>query len=163
MPRYTLGQAAKATGKSKTQIARAIDSGKISADRDGPNGPYSIDAAELHRVYPMVTDTGDGDTHTERSDTPPVTPETPAETAGLEAELKALRDKLAAANLERERERAFFVDQVEDLRRRLDAESADRRKESERAASLTRLLTPPEPAPTAAPDKSKGWRRWFGS
>lgn len=163
MPRYTLGQAAKATGKSKTQISRAVESGKISAERDGPTGPYSIDAAELHRVYPMVTDTGDGNTHTERSETPPVTPETPAETAGLEVELKALRDRLAAANMERERERTFFVDQVEDLRRRLDAESADRRKAEERAAGLTRLLAPPAPAPAAAPDRPKGWRRWFGS
>lgn len=48
---YTLGQAAKATGKSKTTIRRAIASGKISASKDS-NEHYTIDPAELHRVYP---------------------------------------------------------------------------------------------------------------
>jgi len=49
--RYTLGEAAKATGKSKTTVQRAIAKGKISANKNG-NG-YSIDPSELHRVFPM--------------------------------------------------------------------------------------------------------------
>ena len=52
--RYTLGEAAKATGKSKTTVQRAIAKGKVSAERQG-NG-YSIDPAELHRVFPMQKD-----------------------------------------------------------------------------------------------------------
>lgn len=51
--RYTLGTAAKATGKSKTTIQRAIAKGQLSADRL-QNGGYSIDPSELHRVFPMV-------------------------------------------------------------------------------------------------------------
>jgi excisionase family DNA binding protein len=51
--RYTLGTAAKATGKSKTTIQRAISKGQISAERLGSGG-YSIDPSELHRVFPMV-------------------------------------------------------------------------------------------------------------
>lgn len=47
--RYTLGQAAKATGKTKSTIQRAIKTGKISAQFDG--NAYSIDPAELHRVF----------------------------------------------------------------------------------------------------------------
>jgi len=54
---YTLGMAAKATGKSKTTIQRAIAKGTISAHKE-KNGRYSIDPSELHRVFPMVsTDT----------------------------------------------------------------------------------------------------------
>lgn len=54
---YTLGTAAKATGKSKTTIQRAISKGTISAHKE-KNGRYSIDPSELHRVFPMVsTDT----------------------------------------------------------------------------------------------------------
>lgn len=50
---YTLGMAAKATGKSKTTIQRAISKGLISAAKGG-NGRYAIDPSELHRVFPMV-------------------------------------------------------------------------------------------------------------
>jgi predicted site-specific integrase-resolvase len=54
---YTLGMAAKATGKSKTTIQRAIAKGTISAHKE-KNGRYSIDPSELHRVFPiMSTDT----------------------------------------------------------------------------------------------------------
>lgn len=49
--RYTLGTAAKATGKSKTTIQRAITKGLISAER-ARGGGYSIDPSELHRVFP---------------------------------------------------------------------------------------------------------------
>lgn len=52
--RYTLGQAAKAAGKNKTTIQRAITKGRISASKDDA-GAYSIDPAELHRVFPAVT------------------------------------------------------------------------------------------------------------
>ena len=51
---YTLGLAAKATGKSKTTILRAVQKSKISAGKD-VHGNWSIDPAELHRVYPAVT------------------------------------------------------------------------------------------------------------
>lgn len=47
---YTLGEAAKATGKSKATISKAIKSGRISAIKD-ETGTFQIDPAELHRVY----------------------------------------------------------------------------------------------------------------
>jgi excisionase family DNA binding protein len=52
---YTLSQAAKVTGKSKSSISRAIDTGRISASRNG--NLFEIDAAELHRVFPLKVDT----------------------------------------------------------------------------------------------------------
>lgn len=56
--KYTLGQAAKATGKSKSTISRAIRKGKLSAEHD-VHGQFAIDPAELHRVYP-VSEQGNG-------------------------------------------------------------------------------------------------------
>ena len=50
---YTLGEAAKATGISKTSIRRALDKGRISGTKS-ETGEWRIDPAELHRVYPMV-------------------------------------------------------------------------------------------------------------
>lgn len=50
---YTLGEAAKATGKDRATISRAIRKGRISAGKD-ENGQWEIDPAELHRVYPAI-------------------------------------------------------------------------------------------------------------
>jgi hypothetical protein len=59
---YTLGQAAKACGMSKTSVLRSIKAGRISAGRD-EFGQWAIEPCELHRVYPALTDdneTGNG-------------------------------------------------------------------------------------------------------
>lgn len=48
---YTLGEAARATGKSKATISKAIKSGRVSARKD-ETGTFHIDPSELHRVYP---------------------------------------------------------------------------------------------------------------
>ena len=52
---YTLGQAAKATGKSKSTLLSAIKNGRISYISKDNNG-YQIDPSELHRVYPPVSE-----------------------------------------------------------------------------------------------------------
>jgi hypothetical protein len=46
----TLPQAAKATGKDRTTLYRAIKSGKVSASKNAA-GDYQVDVAELIRVY----------------------------------------------------------------------------------------------------------------
>lgn len=51
--KYTLSQAAAATGKNKATIQRAIKSGKISAKKN-PSGAYEIDPSELYRVFPAM-------------------------------------------------------------------------------------------------------------
>jgi len=48
---YTLGEAAKTTGKSKTAIQKAIANNKLSATKDA-FGRWQIDPSELERVYP---------------------------------------------------------------------------------------------------------------
>jgi hypothetical protein len=62
---YTMGQAARATGKAKPTIARAIQAGRLSAPRTD-DGSWSIDPAELHRVFAV---TRDGHPRMERSGT----------------------------------------------------------------------------------------------
>src|ERR1700736_5822527 len=52
---YTLGQAAKAVGMSKTSILRSIKAARISAGRD-EFGQWAIEPRELHRVYAPLTD-----------------------------------------------------------------------------------------------------------
>lgn len=91
MSELSLTQAAKIAGKSKSTINRAIKSGKLSATRHD-DGSYSIDGAELARVFPIGTPSG--------SEWVSAAPPTElARTATLEAENAALR-----AALDRERE-----------------------------------------------------------
>lgn len=87
----SLSQAAKAAGKSKSTINRAIKSGKLSATRHD-DGSYTIDASELSRSFQIGTPGG--------SEWISAAPQTePVGTAVLEAENAALR-----AALDRERE-----------------------------------------------------------
>ena len=65
--KYSLSEAAKATGKNKTTIQRAIKNGKISASK-GDSGSYEIDPSELHRVFPPTATRRDAQ-HPQSNDT----------------------------------------------------------------------------------------------
>jgi hypothetical protein len=110
---YTLGQAAKATGKSKPTIQRAIKAGRMSAILTD-QGHYEIDPAELYRVYPPVTVTVTGNATDDMKQT-----ETPVFNSALQSNLDTLREFVAS--LENERD---------DLRRRLDNSEAARERET---------------------------------
>jgi len=119
----TLGQAAKATGKSKATISKYIKNGTLSTISKENSG-YEIDPAELFRVFPKQTPVT---TSIEQSQTVKNTPVN----SSLEREIELLRERLNDKN-----------DVIEDLRERLDLESEERRK-------LTMLITdqrenPPE-------------------
>lgn len=119
--KYTLGTAAKATGKAKSTILRAIKSGTISATKDA-SGSYVIDPSELHRVFEATASQPDAS-----NDTQPTTQ--PSET---------LRLKLEILEIERQRERDQMQATIDDLRTRLDR-SEDR---------ITALLSAPsKPTP----------------
>ena len=96
---YTLGEAAKATGKSKTSIRRALDGGRISGIKNDL-GEWEIQPSELHRVFPM-SEQGNRDEVQEaaRSVTSPVTPLLQAKLDVAEREVVLLRQQL-----DRERE-----------------------------------------------------------
>lgn len=111
---YTLGDAAKATGKSKTTLHRAIKSGKISATK-AENGSYSIDPAELHRVFPPVTVAA------------AVVPLQRNEPEQVGNTLETLRIQLEMLEKERERERALLQETIADLREDRDKAPAGNR------------------------------------
>jgi hypothetical protein len=137
---YTLGQAARAAGVSKTTLHRAIKSGRISAARDDAGG-YAIDPAELHRVFPpTVPGNGHAAPGVERTVTAELTPGT----AALERELELVR-------AERDRERGQLLGQIADLQRRLDLAEQERRDKDRR---LTALLTDGR-----VPPRWLGWLR----
>src|SRR5512132_1592028 len=102
---YTIGTAARATGKAKSTISPDVKSGRISAQRQ-PDGSYLIDLSELHRVYPPVV-FDNGSENTESNDSQPLT--TDAETALLR------QDNVEQIEMLR--------DERDDLRRRLDTEA----------------------------------------
>lgn len=140
--KYSASQAAKAVGKTVPTITRAINSGKISAERT-ESGGYLIEPVELHRVFPPVT--------ANTNATPAMLQiETPNDMRVLQAEIEGLRERLTDKD-----------DTIADLRRRLDAESEERRRYT---AMLTDQRSPPEPEPaefppTEAVEPPK--RRWW--
>src|SRR3954451_16190302 len=100
---YTLGQAAKATGTSKMTIQRALKAGRISGDND-ETGAYSLDPAEVHRVFPLLTqqDRPEGGA-AGGSEPPSPDVELQVTNARLEAELAALKAMLEDTRVERDR------------------------------------------------------------
>jgi hypothetical protein len=101
--RYTLGTAAKATGKAKSTILRAIKSGAISATKSH-DGSYEIEPSELHRVFApnsaQLAPSNDTQPHEEQGAT--------------------LRFRLEILEAERQRERDQMQATIDDLRARLD-------------------------------------------
>ena len=112
---YTLGEAAKATGKSKAAISRAIKNHTLSAEKQA-DGSYRIDPSELHRIYPPVSSE-------QVNQQLAIGAETTGQIRELQAKLEAATQRLRDKD-----------DVIDDLRRRLDAEAEERRK-------LTALLT----------------------
>lgn len=87
---YTLGEAAKATGKSKATISKAIKSGRISAAKDEA-GAFQIDPAELHRVYPVTVSNEQEETYGK----PQGNPTNDGPIRELQARLEAAHERLA--------------------------------------------------------------------
>jgi excisionase family DNA binding protein len=117
--KYSLSEAAKATGKNKTTIQRAIKSGKISASK-GDGGSYEIDPSELHRVFPPTVAQRDAQ-HMQSNDTQQAkfTPESSHidRVVDLEKELAVARER--ANGLEAQKDQ--MTDTINDLRKRLDS------------------------------------------
>lgn len=142
--KYSAAQAGKAVGRSTATITRAIDKGRLSAVKDD-NGAWQIDPAELHRVFDM-----------KKPENPSMqSDEKPSNGGALRADLEILAEKLRSSEALNER----LADEVADLRGRLDAEGAERRK-------LTAILTDQRPAPIPAPEtpranapaaRGRGW------
>lgn len=135
----TLGQAARLTGTSKTTLTRAIKGGRLSATRND-DGSYTIDPAELSRVYRVTVETpatvaATGDVA--RDATPARDPHATPDTRALEAEIEGLKAQLAIM-------REYTAQQIDELKHQRDAWQ-------EQATSAQRLLEHQAPR-----------RGWFG-
>jgi hypothetical protein len=143
---YSVAEAAKAIGKSKATVFRAIARGTISAARDETTGAFQIDPAELHRAFPSPAEVS----HEAPHDTWDGTPRN-----GAWHDLKA-RLELTEARL------VDTQDQVADLRRRLDQADTDRRQALDRLAAaqerIAALLT--DQRPVASPPARRAWWPW---
>lgn len=148
---YTMGEAARAAGVSKASIGRAIKSGRLSAGRRD-DGNYSIDPAELARVYPDTPVTGDGAGPLRRSGT--------GDDDGVAADRNGYR--------------VIVEETIHDLRTRLDraerriGELEDERRGVQRQLTatqerLTALLTHRQAGsvPAVSVPGLPWWRRWF--
>lgn len=117
--KYSLSEAAKATGKNKTTIQRAVKSGKISAAK-GDRGSYEIDPSELHRVFPPAVAQRDAQ-HPQSNDTQQGTfgsiNSNLSRVLELEKELAVAHER--ASGLEAQKDQ--MVDTINDLRKRLDS------------------------------------------
>lgn len=122
MTTFSIRDAAREAGVSKTSILRAIQSGRMSAPRKDDGG-YAIDPAELFRVFPPKASEGHRDAPGTRSegqtvpiDGPHGTELVTARTSDLEVRLAKAEAQLEALKeiVEIERKRA------EDLRQERD-------------------------------------------
>jgi hypothetical protein len=145
---YTIGQAAKATGKSKSTISTSIKKGTISAVKN-EDGSYSIDPAELHRVFPTASNEN-GSTEQQSNDSEPSN--LAFQNGYLQGEVKLLREQLADKD-----------SVIDDLRQRLDAEAEARRIEGEERRKLTAILTDQRGRPAAEPERPapRGFRAFL--
>jgi septal ring factor EnvC (AmiA/AmiB activator) len=136
MPAYTLAQAIAATGRSRSTLIRAIRQGTITATRDEA-GTYLVEPSELHRVFPAAD-------HGMPDDLPNGVPR--------HAELAARFEAEQAKN-------AILLDQISDLRHRLDEERSERRQTADRLAAaqerIAALLTDQRTVPAR-----RSWWPW---
>ena len=149
----TLGQAARMSRTSKTTLTRAIRAGRLSATRRD-DGSYSIDEAELARVYTINAETpatgtatgstahratGDGDPAATRVEGQTI--HVAIENAGLRAEVDGLRQILAQ------------------MREQLADVKDDRDGWRKQAEAAQRLLAGTTPLPAASEPRRPWWRR----
>jgi hypothetical protein len=136
----TVAKAAEEVGISRGGIWKAIKSGRLSATKNN-SGQIVIDPAELYRVYRPVDD--HSPLHEQQSST---------EFTSKQREVDELTARLELTN----KLLARAENEVDDLRRRLDDEAAERRK-------LTLLLThQPEPPKAEPPARSLLYEKLFG-
>ena len=133
MAHVTLGEAARQTGRSKSQISRAIRAGQLSAERSAETASFRIEQSELQRWLDA--------TNVIRATVLAGVEENPAtgaQHAALEAQVERFKE---AADL---------------LRSQL-ADALSERHEWREAFKQQRALPPPQPAG----EPPQGWWRWL--
>jgi excisionase family DNA binding protein len=138
---YSLGEAAKATGLSKSTILRAIRTNKISAIRNERNQGWIIEPSELHRLYPAVANDAPVNAETARHETHETVME-------LRLRLETVTQRLAD-------QEAVITDLRED--RNQWRNQAQRLAISDQRGGPSVIVAPP-PVNDAAPAKRRWWQ-----
>ena len=115
-PRLSLNQVAKATGRSKGTISKALNDGTLSYLGKADNGQYEIDMAEALRVFPPKTPQDRIEQEQFRSSNT----EELNHSLVQQMELDRLKHDLQTAEDERHRERQTSQAQIEDLIKQRD-------------------------------------------
>jgi hypothetical protein len=101
----TLNQASKIFRRYKSTLLDAISAGRMSAPKDD-RGRYSIDPAELHRVFPFQSQNRSPDQSPEPQPTTSENQPEPADPA-LKREIELLREMLDKAEANADHWRAL--------------------------------------------------------
>src|SRR5512147_425935 len=113
MPKISISEASRRTGKPRSTLHRHIRTGKLSKEFDELGNPI-IDMSELERVYgPLLSPDMKPDGATLQF--------APSKRTALDIEIQIALEVL-------KRENALLRDERDDLRRRLDAEAEERRR-----------------------------------
>jgi hypothetical protein len=131
----TLGTASQATGRAKSTILRAIKAGRISATR-AETGEWSIDPAELFRVFPALAIPG--------ATPQPAQTERDATSAERDSTTDALVAELRVTIAQLRRDCDYWRSSLDQER---TAHSETRAAHATTQASLERLLLPPPATP----------------
>ena len=115
-PRLSLNQVAKATGRSKGTISKALNNGTLSYLNKSENGQYEIDMAEALRVFPPKTPQD----RIEQEQFRTSNTEELNHSLVQQMELDRLKHDLERAESERHRERQSSQAQIEDLIKQRD-------------------------------------------
>ena len=103
---YTLGEAAIATGKSKSTLSKAIKAGKITAFKND-NGAFEIEPSELHRLYPpaplAIEENTSESVDSEQNATPDSTPKNTSNIEVLEAKLQMANERIEELKADKEK------------------------------------------------------------
>lgn len=138
MVEWLIGEAAAATGKSRSTLLRAIKSGRVSASRDDA-GAFLLDPAEVARVFPLVSRGAASGANLARHDAASGEGDAAGEVLALRERLASAESRAAVAE-----GRAAVAEALADERA---AALADARQS---LADLRRLLPPP----------GRSWRWW---
>ena len=128
---FSLTQAANEAGVHRSTVLRKIKAGKLSAQKD-EDGEWRIDPAEFYRVYPKRAapppDAGNSAHPNQNNAAQQSAIADTGETLAL------IRQMIDAAHAAKTQEIRRLEETIEDLRNRLDTESAQNR-------ALTQMIT----------------------
>jgi len=124
--KYTLREAAKAAGKDRATISRALKKGTVSGTKDA-HGQWQIEPAELHRVYPMAQQ---DNTLRTTDDAQVRNSSLESDNRVLQAEIEAAKGRIEDLEIERDKWHRAFEQQQETAANALRQLEDQRQKES---------------------------------